>query len=342
MARYLLLVAPSANRVYSTSAPTLLANELTVLADAYGLGVASVQPVIVAGVDYLQVDTAADLTPEQLRVVAYLSSVHALYQQVGDLLAPVELPHVEVFGSDLVTILKYQGKTNEAFTRLLLNVTAAATARPERLLDRSLSVLDPLCGRGTTLNQALAYGLDATGIDLDTKDFEVYDAFVRTYLKQGRYKHHATTGAIRIDSKVVGRRLDVELAADKDDYKAGRTQHLTVLRADTLAAPRLLRAESAHVVVTDTPYGVQHGSHGGRLDRSPLGLLDAALPGWVRVLRTGGALGLAYNRHVADPEALAEVLTRHGLTLVDRPGYDGFRHRVDAAIDRDLVVARKR
>ena len=41
-------------------------------------------------------------------------------------------------------------------------------------------MLDPLCGRGTTLNQALTYGYDAAGIDLDGKDFEAYSAFLQT------------------------------------------------------------------------------------------------------------------------------------------------------------------
>ena len=80
-------------------------------------------------------------------------------------------------------------------------------------------------------------------------------------------------------------------------------------------------------------------------------LLDRALPGWHDALRTGGTIGLAYNRHVAGPEAMAEALEAHGLTVVHGHGVDGptqghvaadaFRHRVDASIDRDIVVARK-
>ena len=51
------------------------------------------------------------------------------------------------------------------------------------MLDRRLVVLDPLCGRGTTLNQALMYGYDAIGIDTDGKDFDIYSAFIRTWLQ---------------------------------------------------------------------------------------------------------------------------------------------------------------
>ena len=48
---------------------------------------------------------------------------------------------------------------------------------------------------------------------------------------------------------------------------------------------------------------------------------------------------------------MAEVLEAHGFTVVHGHGVDGptqghvaadaFRHRVDASIDRDIVVARK-
>jgi len=34
-------------------------------------------------------------------------------------------------------------------------------------------------------------------------------------------------------------------------------------------------------------------------------------------------------------------LRQHGLEVLDDPPYDGFAHRVDQAIVRDLVVARR-
>ena len=54
-----------------------------------------------------------------------------------------------------------------------------------------------------------------------------------------------------------------------------------------------------------------------------------------------GAVGLAINRHVAPRDDVTDLLGRHGLTVVDQGGYGGLRHRVDASIDRDIVVARK-
>ncbi|MGM3262728.1 hypothetical protein ACS22S_27475, partial [Klebsiella pneumoniae] len=76
---------------------------------------------------------------------------------------------------------------------------------------------------------------------------------------------------------------------------------LRVCHADTLEAAGLYADRSFDAVVTDAPYGVQHGSHarGGALHRSPLELVRDALPGWLRLLRPGGAVGLAWNTHVA-------------------------------------------
>ncbi|MDF8263308.1 TRM11 family SAM-dependent methyltransferase [Luteipulveratus flavus] len=339
-AEFLLLIAPSANRVYADAAPSLMAAEIRCLADAFVDGEIEVEPVRVADVEYVRV-RAGDLGGSALRALSNASGVHAVYERLGDLLRPVRAERLDRYPSDLLTIQKYPGKTNEQLTRLLLNVTAAATTRPERLLDGTLAVLDPMCGRGTTLNLALTYGLDVTGVDVDKHDLEAYETFLKTWMRQHRLKHTVSTGSIRTGGEHRGRRMDVEVAPTKEDFKAGRSQHLTYLGTDTTRLDGLVRGASVDVVVTDTPYGVQHGSHGDRIARNPLELLESALPGWVRVLRTGGAVGMSYNRHVAAPEQLADLLERHGLTVVGDPADDRFRHRVDASIDRDVVVARK-
>ncbi len=340
MPEHLILLAPSANRVYAADAPRLAEAELRAMAKGFELSDPDVSATQVAGVDYLALSTGGELTDAALRVLSELSATHAIFRREGDLLAPVPAQRLAPYPSDLVTIQKYQGKTNEQWTRLLLNVTAAATRSPERLLDGSLKVLDPMCGRGTTLNIALSLGLDVTGIDLDTKDFQAYSAFIKTWMRQHRLKHTADESNLRTNGRARGKQLRVEVASSKDAHKEGDTQHVTYLSTDTTDIDGLLKPRSLDVIVTDTPYGVQHGSHGDRLARSPLDLLGRALPQWQRLLRTGGAIGLSYNRHVAPREELAELLSANGLTPVDGPA-DEFRHRVDASIDRDLVVACK-
>jgi tRNA G10 N-methylase Trm11 len=223
---------------------------------------------------------------------------------------------------------------------LLANLSSAFS---RSMLGRSFAVLDPLCGRGTTLSQALMYGFGAAGIDLDRKDFDAYSAFIQTWLKRKRVKHHAEHGPLRLGGKVAGRRLRISLAAAKEDYKAGVTQHLDLVNADTTRALEFLRPESFDLVVADAPYGVQHGSRRPRagLERSPLGLLAEAVPVWARLLRRGGACGIAWNTLVARRDAAAAILAGARLDPVDSGPYLAFRHRVDQAIVRDILVARK-
>jgi tRNA G10 N-methylase Trm11 len=211
------------------------------------------------------------------------------------------------------------------------------------MLEDVLRIFDPLCGRGTTLNQVLVYGWDAAGMDVDGKDYEAYASFIRTYLQRKRIKHVADEGPVRRNQKHIGRRLTAELGLNREDYKAGDKRQLTVVNADTLTAPDFFPASSFDAIVTDAPYGVQHGSHAqsGGLRRSPLELLEAALPAWSRVLRPGGAVGVAWNTFVADRSATASVFAAAGLKVMDEEPYLGFRHRVDQAIMRDIIVARK-
>ncbi|WP_265447413.1 TRM11 family SAM-dependent methyltransferase [Flexivirga meconopsidis] len=340
MPEHLILLAPSANRVYAADAPRLVGAELQALAAGFGMTGARVEPITLAGVDYLGLHSDEDLDDTGKQLLAALSAAHAVFRREGDLLAPVRLPRLGHYPDDLVTIQKYQGKTNEQWTRLLLNVTAAATRTPGRLLDGGLQVLDPMCGRGTTLNIALSLGLDAIGVDVDRKDYEAYSAFLKTWMRQHRLKHTVEDAQLTIGGTKRGRRLTAQLAPTKEDFKAGGVQHLTYLSTDTTDLQGLVRSGSVDVVATDTPYGVQHGSHGDRLARRPLDLLDRALPEWTRVLRTGGAVGLSYNRHVAPRDELVALLADHGLAVADGDP-DAFRHRVDASIDRDLVVASK-
>ncbi|TWP34389.1 TRM11 family SAM-dependent methyltransferase [Leekyejoonella antrihumi] len=341
MPEYLVLVAPSANRVYADAAPLLVEAEARVVASALAGPDVSVLRTVLAGVDYVQVQVLEDTQGRGLRALSNLSATHAIFQREGELLRPVPLARMERYPSDLLTIQKYRGKTNEQWTRLVLNVTAAAARRPERWLDGGLVVLDPMCGRGTTLNLAMSCGYDVIGVDLDRQDYEAYGAFIKTWLRQHRLKHTVSEGALRISGENRGRRLELQAAATKDAFKTGDLQQVTYLSTDTTALDGLLKSASVDLIVTDTPYGVQHGSHGDRLSRRPLELLATALPGWTRILRAGGAVGLSYNRHVAPQDELADLLRANGLECVQGPGYDDLRHRVDASIDRDLIVARK-
>src|SRR5690242_19168359 len=180
MSRYAFLVLPSHNRVYADAAPALARAELAVLAAALPdatLDTGSVAEAVIGGVPYVTFE-AGELSQRDADLLANLSALYALFEVRGDLprpmLQPVPLRRLDRYDDDLLTILKYAGKTNEQFTKLLLNVTLASAdlAGSGFPGGRRLAVLDPLCGRGTTLNQALMYGFDAYGADVDARDVE--------------------------------------------------------------------------------------------------------------------------------------------------------------------------
>ncbi|MDF3070075.1 MAG: SAM-dependent methyltransferase [Polyangiaceae bacterium] len=331
--RYALLVSPSSNRVYAQSAPALAAAELLAVGERVLDGaITHVTQTTLGSVDYVTFE-APDLSELSRGWLSNLAATFALYRLDDDgRLSPVDLTRWDQLDSDLITIQKYSGKTNEAFTKLLLNVTLAASAfAAER---RPLSVLDPLCGRGTTLNQALSYGFHATGVEVDKKDFEAYALFIQRWVKDHRLKHTAVQGSVKGLPK-----LEVELGVTKERFKSGDTLRLTYVSADTHAISQVFQPRTFDLIVTDAPYGVLHGAHSGpQTARKPGELLQTAIPVWRAALRPGGAMGIAWNRLVLRREDLARVLAENGLEVCDFS--QSFEHRVDSSIARDLIVAR--
>jgi hypothetical protein len=338
MSRYALLLAPSANRVYADQAARISRAEVAAFAPVLSAGLTDIGEELIGGLPYLVF--TADLTPRDVAYLANLSAAYALFELEDELLRPVRLDPLAHFDSDLVTIPKYAGKTNEQFTKLLLNLTLLASGAAGRMLDGPVTVGDPVSGRGTTLNQALMYGYDAIGIEIDGRDVEAYEAFLKTYLRRKRLKHTAEMVPVRRGGKRAARRLEVTVAASKEDLRAGAVQRLTVLNADTTQLDGLIRRDCVDVLVADLPYGVTHASHDGvgSLSRSPLDLLERAVPQWLPLLRTRGALGLSWNLKVAKRELAEDILLANGLEIV--PQAD-LAHRVDQGIERDVLIARK-
>ena len=321
---YLVLLAPSANRVYTTAAVGLAAAELRLLCPE----VRDVHPVEIAGVDYLQLDAPEDW--ERSSGLAALSTRLAVFRREGELLRPVAVEAPELLDDDLVSIPKYAGKTNEQFTRLLLNLTLAAVRRPEG----PRRVLDPMCGRGTTLTTALRLGHDAVGVEQDDKALDAAAAFLRTYLRRKRLKHRADVTPVRREGKRIGRRLDVEV------NPGGRTLALSIIGGDGRRSAELCGRRGFDAVVADAPYGVVHGSHtGSDRERSPEALLREAVPVWASQLYAGGALGLAFNTLTLPRATLAGICTDAGLAVQDDGAWLDLAHRVDSSIHRDVLVA---
>lgn len=339
--QHAILMAPSSNRVYTRSAVDLTRAELAVFAaTVLEAEVTDIEPVAIGNVTHVGFN-ADRLGERDLRLLSNLSSAYTIYERAGEYLRPLPMSPRRKYPDDLVTIQRYAGKTNESFTKLLVNLAVLAGPRPEALLDGKVSLLDPLCGRGTTLNHALMYGFDTTGIDVDRADFDAYTAFLKTWLRTHRYKHKAEVHPLRREKTTLGRRFTVEVGIDKEAYRAGDVDRLTVVQGDTRVARSFLARGSFDVLATDAPYGVQHGSRSGadRLSRHPYELLEEALPVWHELLRPGGSLCLSWNVLVQPREGMVEMLGRHGFSVITSAPPEAFAHRVDQAIVRDVVVA---
>ncbi len=359
------LLAPSTNRVYGLEAQRLAAAELAFVLEQSAPGaLTDTREVREAGLAFLALDIDDEAWEGEEThhaigfALAFSPHVFAAFEEVGrmpaptaersyvdesptlPLLQPLPLPEVDLYPSTLLSTLKYQGKTNEQFTALLLHLAAHAAGRGEALRDGSLRVLDPVAGRGTTLNQALMWGLSPVGVDLDKKDAELYRAFLTAWMRENRLKHTTSETKLTINKNALGKHFHAEFARSKAEQRAGKGQSLELYTADSTGLDAFLKARSADVIVADLPYGVQHGAKvGANLSRSPLELLRKALPAWGRVLARGGAVALAYNRHTTPVDDVRAILVKHGLEIV---GEDmNVRHRVDASIDRDIALARK-
>ena len=269
----------------------------------------------------------------------------------GDTLIPVLTEEALVFGSGLVTTQRYRGKTNERLTRTMLNIAlASAGLHPAKAasLDPRPTVLDPMCGRGTTLNWALAYGLHGVGIDLERPALDQYAIFIETWAKRARLPHKMQryrpgNGDLR--------NATFEVAPDRAAFKAGQTQRISTFIADAGDPAPAIAKRSVDVIVADLPYGIQHrGAEGGRAGNSRPGnqpevqetsqLLERVLGNWARWLKPTGAICLAWNTKRASRRDVGSVLAAAGFTPVTAPGGFSMRHVVDATIDRDVIVAK--
>ena len=269
-----------------------------------------------------------------------LSGCYATFHREHDRLRPIEIIRPDLFDDDLVTIPKYPGKTNEQFTRLLINVTLASMRRPS---SGPISILDPLCGRGTVLSTAMMLGCNAAGVEVEAKAVEAYAAYLRSYLRRKRLKHNLEVNPVRREGKIIGKRLEAEVIPNGRE----RPIALTVFSGDTRQSGGAVR--KAQVRGSGSRCSVRGGSWQPdrrrwcrrKRDRSAAGLISEALPVWTMQLKPGGALGLSFNAIGLRRERLLDLVAAAGLEPLDSGPYRDFEHRVDSSIRRDIVVALK-
>ncbi len=331
MVRVALLTKESSNRVYADQAQRLLQAELAAIAPALSSPLTSCSMETFGNVDWVVAELDG-LSDEDRFLLSNLSGVRALFDVEEDgRFLPLALERFERFSNDLVTIQRYQGKTNELFTHLMLNLTLAASAPARHRIHRGerARLLDPVAGRGTTLNRGLLYDMDVTGIEVNDVDVDHYRTFLTTWLKDKRMKHQNARERVRKGPAAGSSSFTVSIGD-------GPTVH--IVRGSSEMARTLLPGRRFDLIVGDLPYGVQHKAKaGGAAVRSPREFLEAALTDWHRLLEPGGALGLAWNLHTLPREQVDDAVRSAGFAPVRYP--ESFEHVVDRSITRDVLVA---
>ncbi|MBP7401946.1 MAG: hypothetical protein KBA30_04960 [Clostridia bacterium] len=336
---YLILLHPGHSRVYFEESRALSLAEFGIAAPRFGAGCLSFGPHEAGGIGYLRFATREPLGERDRALVARLSFAYALFELRADSsLLPQERGGERYCDDSIVTILKYTGKTNELFTRMLVNLATWSGAYAE---ESRLSLLDPVAGKGTTLFEGLSAGYDTAGIEIGTKVTAEAAAYLRKYLETGRFKFSQKVERVSGDNRsFTAQRYHFEIARSKADTEA-RT--LTMVAGPSAHADRYFRKNTFHLLVGDLPYGVQHGAvtqeKQDGLTRDAARLLHACLPAWRAVLRPGAALALAFNTLTTRRADIEDELRTHGFTVLDSEPYRAFAHRVDSSILRDVVVA---
>lgn len=329
-----LKITPQRSMQYASMTEKLAAPEL--LASPLAPVIQHVEPVTLAGQRYLLVDLdeAGNGHPQPEAVLARLGATSEAYQYFesigempGPFLRPLDCAWTPFVPLEMAEARRYKGKTNEIFTRVLLNVAIFAGAFREQVTGR-LRILDPLAGGCTTLFLALAAGYDAFGVEHQKQDVESSALFLRQFL-QGEgipFKERDER------SRRAGRRYIFEIG------HKGDTRYLVLAQGETAQADIHLQevpgGPHMHAIVADLPYGIHHF---GEI----AGLLKGALPAWERLLLPGGALALAWNAtRIKRQEMVACIEQTASLRVLNDPPYTLLEHRVDRVIKkRDIVVA---
>jgi len=297
------------------------------------------------GATFVGVESADAIDADGVAQIARLSFAAGLFERTSDdgLRVLPEAWPAPTLPRSLLTIQRYKGKTNEFFTRLLVNL-AVSMQRTDRG-GRSVRILDPVAGRGTTLNAAALDGLDATGIEINRQDFEQYTMFISRWMQDNRIKHRVEKSHVRGHDGSRCQRVDVSYGTSKAEVEKKRGRTLTFINGDAVDAHLWFGRNSFDAIVADLPYGVQHvATSGDAFRRSPRDLVAALAPNWHEIVRAGGVVVLAYNTLTMGRDELSDVMLDAGWTPDDLGGASSpppFLHDVDASIKRDVLIAHR-
>ena len=183
--RYAMLIWPHANARYQEAIQPLAEKEMLLAlykafgqpSDSYHTGFETI-----SGAQFFTFE-APEPSESALKLLSGHSSLYLLCELTPEgLLRPLTGPAQAQLGEDLSGILKYKGKTNERFTRFMLHM-ASLTMECRLKEDERIRFIDPMCGKGTALFEAVNMGWDAFGLDADNASVNEAAQFYKKYLE---------------------------------------------------------------------------------------------------------------------------------------------------------------
>lgn len=345
---YTIMQDPGHSWVYYAQSQKLSLAELKIAGTRLESECRNIGMIDIAGINYISFEVENKLTEKDLFVLSRLSFAFAIFEAVEmnnqKFLVPVAKKNYKYLESKIGSLLKYQGKTNELFTKLMINVALLSSDFDYK---DKIQLLDPVAGKGTTLFEGAIYGFDVFGIEIESKLVQEAALFFKKYLETEKYKHAGTKRKLFGKDKTdVSYIHEFEYAKTKEEYKNEELRKkLAFVEGSSVETNRYFKKNRFHLIVGDLPYGVAHGNIAGKksssLARNPLELLKECLPDWYKVLKNGGVLLLAWNKFVMPKKDAVKMLVDNRFDVLTAAPYDEFEHRVDMAIKRDIIVAKK-
>lgn len=336
---YQIAVKPSYNIAYYDRYLEMCQIELRVVLTARGVAIKKVSLLNQNKGEMIVLETETPLKDKVLKVLAELSFFYMLFEEMeGGVLKPLITPFEPQFPDDLSIRMKYNGKTNATLTRTMLNLAYAVSDFKD---EAHIKVLDPLCGRGTTLFEAMISGFDAYGVDRDQNGVAELGTYITRYVKEARLKHTNKRGKLITEGKHIGDTFELQYAKEKQDFKSGNLRELKVVKADTTNFVGAFRQKYIHVLVADFPYNVQHSAKGNPDANGLAWLLEKGLEAWYPFLKKGAGVAISWNLFTDKRESFEKILEAAGFEVMNDQGMNNLSHRVAQAINRDIIIAKK-
>jgi SAM-dependent methyltransferase len=307
-----LLISPEVKSAYFSEFVDVAKKELTYCID-------NIQPIHskVGGLNFLEFQAKE----ESLKDLTKLSFFQGVFENKGNSLIPMDLTPDFLLHDNFIFGSKFKGKTNERFTQLMINIGLASIENK-----KDTKILDPMCGRATTLLWSLRYGYNAKGIEIDPKAPQDIKQIVKKWSKVNSISITTNEGSISKKSKSnVGKFLEVK----------SKSNNFKVVTGSSTECEKLLSSETFDLIISDIPYGIQHLS--SKKSINPLDTLDSSLASWKNVLKESGRIIIGFNSNNPKRNDFIELSKKYELVVEDFSA----PHRMSESIVRDIIILKK-